>query len=449
VISKRTRYDSGQYAILPRPVINNAALSFDARGLLLYLLEKPADWSVSNEELYRASPDGERHINTLLAELKAHGYVHREKVYDPPTRTFRWDTIVYDFPEDNPHFDPTRIPTFRMDTKRTPTKRKDTKRSDDLILDPLIDIKKGAAGEPEATKPEAATPPAAVPVVAAPSAPVIVYGRRPDGPSRLEREGYSPEPPTRANVYPARPPLLAHVPLSLRAMELSEEDMRRLAARPPDELYAPSRYHQGERGVPLVREEALRLWMLTVLGIVCGVQLRTGRDDSAADPLWPLACDLAAEGVTPPQVWLWFAAPGGYWLASADHAWKGRRPTAAEVKAYWGAAREWKPAAGASSRRAAPEAVAAAEAAWEAVLRGVRQFNDFRNAELEATLDATTRAALSAFGGIRRVRAMDVQRDATFLKRQFISEYQTAAGRLAGASSPSSTREPQPIYAAA
>ena len=92
MICKRQRYDAGQYAILPRSVINNAVLSFDARGLLLYLLEKPADWTVSNEYLYEASPGGERHINTLLSELKAHGYVHRATGSDPPTRTFRWHT---------------------------------------------------------------------------------------------------------------------------------------------------------------------------------------------------------------------------------------------------------------------------------------------------------------------------------------------------------------------
>ena len=193
--------------------------------------------------------------------------------------------------------------------------------------------------------------------------------------------------------------------------------------------------------------------MLAVLGIVTGVQLRTGLDDSAADTLWPLACDLVAEGVSPPQVWVAFGDPAGYWYASADHAWKGRRPTAAEVKVYWGVALGWKataPAAG-GPRRATPEAQAAAESAWNDVLQGVRRFNEYRNDELVASLDAVTRAALSAFGGVKRVRAMDVAREGQTLKRQFIGEYQSAAARLRGegnASDQPSVREPRPAYAA-
>ena len=191
MINKRHRYDSGQYTILPRAVVNNQSLSFAARGLLLYLLEKPADWCVANEVLYRASPGGERHINTLLTELKAHGYVHREKVYDPPTRTFRWDTTVFDFPEDNPHFDHSRIPTFRMDTERTHTERRDTKRSDDLILDPLIDHTNTPACDPEQRLSTADSGPTlaveTLPTYPATVPPRVRAGLPPSGPSLLER----------------------------------------------------------------------------------------------------------------------------------------------------------------------------------------------------------------------------------------------------------------------
>lgn len=177
MISKRHRYDPGQYAILPREAINNAELSFEARGMLLYLLEKPVDWVVSNEYLYRQSPAGERHVNTILRELKAAGYVHREKVYDPATRKFRWDTVVYDFPEDNPHFDPARIPTFRMDTERRGTKRRgtprmDTKRGDDLILEETI-LEKPILEELSGSTPAA---PAAEPSSSPPAKPVVRVG---------------------------------------------------------------------------------------------------------------------------------------------------------------------------------------------------------------------------------------------------------------------------------
>lgn len=270
---------------------------------------------------------------------------------------------------------------------------------------------------------------------------------RPTPLSELERQGYSPNPPTAAHRYPARPFLPEFLPLSLRAMELSEADLRRDAARPPEEVFPPGRYHMDERGAPRPAGEAARLWMLAMLGIVTGVQLRTGLDDSAAEPLWPLACDLTAEGVTPPQVWAIFGDGRGFWYASAEHAWKGRRPSVAEVKAYWAVGREWKPTAAAGGRpvaRTTPEA----ESAWSAVLEGVRRFNEYRNEELMATLDAVTRAALSAFGGVKRIRSMDVARESAALKRQFIGEYQSAAARLRGeGGGPAAVREPRPVYA--
>lgn len=215
MISKRHRYDQGQYAILPREVINNSALTFEARGLLLYLLEKPVDWTVSNEALYRQSPAGERHINTILRELKAAGYVHREKVYDPPTRTFRWDTVVYDFPEDNPHFG--RIPADRMDTKRRHTDRMDTKRGDDLILDPPI--LEEPIEEPPPAREAGPVIPEPEPVVAPPSPrpapPTVIhaaadrtpggmgYKLPPDAPIPVDYRTAQPTPELLARQHPA------------------------------------------------------------------------------------------------------------------------------------------------------------------------------------------------------------------------------------------------------
>lgn len=436
MISKRQRYDSGQYAVLPKAVINESTLSFGARGLLIYLLEKPADWTVSNEALYRQSPAGERHINTLLSELKAAGYVHREKVYDPPTRTFRWDTIVYDFPEDNPEFDPARIPTFCMDTKRMDTKRNRTKRSDDLILKEPNDINTRAQAEPTVPEPTHSPLPE----------PTQRRGRseRLTGPSQMELEGYSPEPPTAASRAVGAPPLpeasyLRRLPGTLERMGLDPARMREMAQLQAGELSVPGIY-SGDRGRAFTHGASypMYLWMLNVLALVCGENLTSGESTTLAEPLWRTAREWVDEGRTPPQLWARFGDPEGYWYASEDHGWKGKRPTVTDVGRKWRAAGEsWArrtagtPAAAGGAKEAAADD--GSDGAWAAVMKAISRYGRYRQTEILDALDEITRAAVRA---VSLSRLMDVDPDdgrgLRDTRRMFTAEYREQRRRLDG-----------------
>lgn len=75
----RGRHDSeNPYYVASRATAQNVNLSYEALGLLTYLLSKPDDWEVQIDDLIR--PDcGRDKVYRIVAELKAAGYMTREK----------------------------------------------------------------------------------------------------------------------------------------------------------------------------------------------------------------------------------------------------------------------------------------------------------------------------------------------------------------------------------
>ncbi|WP_395705456.1 replication protein [Rhodococcus ruber] len=86
------------FTILSNAVINDARLSFRARGVLMWLLSKPADWRIRSESIAEQSPrEGREAIRTAMRELEQLGYLVREKNQD---ESGRWETTqtVYEEP---------------------------------------------------------------------------------------------------------------------------------------------------------------------------------------------------------------------------------------------------------------------------------------------------------------------------------------------------------------
>lgn len=87
-----------KYTIIANDVINNSKLTWEARGLLVYLLSKPNNWTVRVTDLTNQSPSGVKVIRRLIKELSDHGYISRERKQDPETKQFTWDTTVREEP---------------------------------------------------------------------------------------------------------------------------------------------------------------------------------------------------------------------------------------------------------------------------------------------------------------------------------------------------------------
>ncbi len=76
---------------------NDSRLSWEARGVMGYLLSKPDNWIVRNVDLYKQSDAGKHKVKRILTELKDAGYLVR-KCFRKPDGTFEWESTVYETP---------------------------------------------------------------------------------------------------------------------------------------------------------------------------------------------------------------------------------------------------------------------------------------------------------------------------------------------------------------
>lgn len=73
-VAKRARFTS-----VDRETIRDSRLSFRARGLLVWLLDKPDDFRVRSEQIADHASEGRDAVRTALRELEQLGYLERTK----------------------------------------------------------------------------------------------------------------------------------------------------------------------------------------------------------------------------------------------------------------------------------------------------------------------------------------------------------------------------------
>jgi hypothetical protein len=87
-------------------------MSWEARGLLGFLLTKPDDWEVDTENLVRESPNAKRDkVLSMLKELEVFGHLHRQRTNDAGGQ-LAWETIIYESSSLNPFFDPESVAPY-------------------------------------------------------------------------------------------------------------------------------------------------------------------------------------------------------------------------------------------------------------------------------------------------------------------------------------------------
>jgi hypothetical protein len=123
-IIRAPRPDTGWYA-LARNIAEDHRLGWAARGLLVYLLQKPDDWRVSvsalvNETSAARLPTRRDGIYSLLQELVAAGYLQRHQARGGAGRLNEIDYTVHEQPSDKPPL------TAQPDTAQPYTARPDT-----------------------------------------------------------------------------------------------------------------------------------------------------------------------------------------------------------------------------------------------------------------------------------------------------------------------------------
>lgn len=90
-----------------RAVFEDKRLSWEARGLLAYLLVKPDDWQINISNLINEGSSGRDKTYRILGELIGHGYIDRtEERNDGKIAGYQY--TLYEDPADNPHFSTNR-----------------------------------------------------------------------------------------------------------------------------------------------------------------------------------------------------------------------------------------------------------------------------------------------------------------------------------------------------
>lgn len=80
-----------RHTTVDRRAINDERLSFRARGVLVWLLDKPDNWRTDSVALARAGKEGREAVRSALRELEEHGYLVRSRTRD---ERGRWVTVV-------------------------------------------------------------------------------------------------------------------------------------------------------------------------------------------------------------------------------------------------------------------------------------------------------------------------------------------------------------------
>jgi hypothetical protein len=90
----------GHYVRIDNDLFRDRVLSWEARGLMGYLLSKPDNWKIRMHDLLAHGPAGEFKLRRMLKELQRAGYMSRRRIAHS-NGTFEWETLVYETPAIN------------------------------------------------------------------------------------------------------------------------------------------------------------------------------------------------------------------------------------------------------------------------------------------------------------------------------------------------------------
>jgi hypothetical protein len=79
-----------------RSAAQNRELTFEARGVLAYILSKPDDWKVQPSDLEQQCKKSV--VYRVLAELIKHGYIERTQERNDKKQIIAWHYLVHEYP---------------------------------------------------------------------------------------------------------------------------------------------------------------------------------------------------------------------------------------------------------------------------------------------------------------------------------------------------------------
>ena len=87
------------FTTIGNELIQNPALSWKARGIIIYLLSMPEDWLFNLEDLSNRAPEGRSALRSGIKELEDLGYVHIVRERQDNGQWDGWIWYVYEEPQ--------------------------------------------------------------------------------------------------------------------------------------------------------------------------------------------------------------------------------------------------------------------------------------------------------------------------------------------------------------
>lgn len=90
---------TGNFYILDNRIAEDAGLSWEARGLLIFLLCKPTNWTISVQHLVNSGNAGRDKVMRILKELKDAGYVEQSRVRNEQGHLGDTEYVIHESPK--------------------------------------------------------------------------------------------------------------------------------------------------------------------------------------------------------------------------------------------------------------------------------------------------------------------------------------------------------------
>ena len=95
-----TKDGSRPYFRVSAELMQDSSLTFEARGMMGYLLSRPDDWTVLVPDLIKSSPSGAAKTRRIIKELVERGFLVREWEHEKGQFSFKTD--LYEVADLNP-----------------------------------------------------------------------------------------------------------------------------------------------------------------------------------------------------------------------------------------------------------------------------------------------------------------------------------------------------------
>lgn len=131
----RTVKQENPFVQIDKYVLNDERISWEAKGLMSYILSKPDGWTIRKTDLIKKSKSGKTRVESALLELMSCGYLNWYQLKDEDGKFGDWIYNVYERPEFNPELEKCSLEGKERIEKR----KKRNKKRNDSSFSPKVD----------------------------------------------------------------------------------------------------------------------------------------------------------------------------------------------------------------------------------------------------------------------------------------------------------------------